>query len=101
MIFGVTIQQPPVPPLPAGWYQDPSGVVRWWDGQQWTQHVQGAPMMQQPVPVQPMVRQSMDRSQYVRPQQGHSLLLHLFFGGFLLWIPSIYYAISPNHYYHL
>lgn len=27
---------------PAGWYPDGSGVQRWWDGQQWSQH--SAPM---------------------------------------------------------
>jgi len=39
--------QPSTPPAqpstPAGWYDDPyapgSGRLRWWDGQQWTQHV--------------------------------------------------------------
>ncbi|WP_328469394.1 DUF2510 domain-containing protein [Actinoplanes sp. NBC_00393] len=33
-------------PAPAGWYADPSGLpaLRWWDGQEWTSHVQpGAP----------------------------------------------------------
>ncbi|SDT47062.1 DUF2510 domain-containing protein [Actinoplanes derwentensis] len=33
---------------PAGWYADPSGLParRWWDGSQWTDHIQpgGAPM---------------------------------------------------------
>jgi hypothetical protein len=33
---------------PAGWYADPSGLPaqRWWDGRQWTDHVQpgGTPM---------------------------------------------------------
>jgi hypothetical protein len=24
---------------PAGWYRDASGATRWWDGQQWTEHV--------------------------------------------------------------
>jgi hypothetical protein len=30
--------------LPAGWYQDPQsppGVMRYWDGNQWTPHLQG------------------------------------------------------------
>ncbi|MEI2466987.1 hypothetical protein AB9M62_27390 [Bacillales bacterium AN1005] len=38
---------------------------------------------------------------YVRQQKGHSAIKHILFGGLLLWIPSIYYAISKNHYYHL
>ncbi len=25
---------------PAGWYRDPNGVVRWWDGTNWTAHIQ-------------------------------------------------------------
>ena len=35
------VTQPPPPP---GWYPDPagSGGVRWWDGQDWTDHVQRA-----------------------------------------------------------
>jgi hypothetical protein len=28
---------------PAGWYDDGSGNLRWWDGQQWTAHVRAAP----------------------------------------------------------
>ena len=24
---------------PAGWYPDPQGQLRWWDGRAWTQHV--------------------------------------------------------------
>ncbi|MFK3678642.1 DUF2510 domain-containing protein [Microbacterium sp. NPDC090218] len=28
---------------PAGWYDDGSGSQRWWDGQQWTEHVVTAP----------------------------------------------------------
>ncbi len=27
---------------PAGWYDDGSGSLRWWDGRQWTEHFQGA-----------------------------------------------------------
>jgi hypothetical protein len=29
--------------IPAGWYDDPSGPgLRWWDGEQWTEHVHTA-----------------------------------------------------------
>jgi hypothetical protein len=37
---------------------------------------------------------------YTRPQKGHSIIFHILLGGFVLWIPSIYFAVSPNHYYH-
>ncbi|AYD82165.1 membrane protein [Gordonia phage Turuncu] len=40
-------------------------------------------------------------SKYTRVQRGHSATLHILFGGFLLWIPSFYYLVSPNHFYHL
>lgn len=31
------------PQVPAGWYPDGQGSMRWWDGQQWTAHVQPMP----------------------------------------------------------
>lgn len=37
---------------------------------------------------------------YVRQQKGHSLILHLIFGGIALYIPTIYFAVSKNHYFH-
>ncbi len=38
----------------------------------------------------------------VRVKSGHSLLLHLLLVGPLtLYIPTIYYTVSPNHYWHL
>ncbi|MGW4119908.1 DUF2510 domain-containing protein [Nocardia sp. NPDC004711] len=40
-------------PTPPGWYGDPGypGQLRWWDGIQWTQHVQVATSA--PPPPQP------------------------------------------------
>lgn len=38
--------------------------------------------------------------QRTREQKGHSLILHLTLGAVVLWIPAIYYTISPNHYWH-
>jgi len=42
-----------------------------------------------------------DGAQYVRQQQGHSIIKHLLLGGLVLWIPTIYYMLSPNHYFHM
>jgi predicted lipid-binding transport protein (Tim44 family) len=42
------------PPVPAGWYPDPSryGALRWWDGQRWTEITPPqAPAPQTPPPV--------------------------------------------------
>jgi hypothetical protein len=101
---------PQQPQMQPGWYLDhQSGMNRYWDGHQWTSHTaplpaQGyAPQGYAPqgyVPVQPNVRQSRDRAQYVRQQTGHSIIKHVLFGWALLWIPTIYYAVSPNHYFH-
>jgi uncharacterized protein DUF2510 len=35
---------PSAPPIPAGWYADDRGLVRWWDGTSWTN--KRAPMAQ-------------------------------------------------------
>jgi hypothetical protein len=39
----------PVPVTPAGWYPL-SGELRYWDGQQWTEHRQPTPVQQPPAP---------------------------------------------------
>lgn len=46
------------------------------------------------------VKQGRDKAVYTRQQKGHSLTLWILFGGLLLWIPAIYYSVSPNHYWH-
>lgn len=107
------MSQPPQPLQqrpPAGWYVDHTGQQRWWDGMRWGPYAPHAlpdarrPVQQPPmayVPVQPNVRQSLDRAQYVRQQQGHSFMKHLLLGWLAFYIPTIYYALSPNHYFHL
>lgn len=44
------------------------------------------------------------RAQYLNKlnePKGHSLILHILFGGFVFWIPAIYITYSKNHYWHL
>lgn len=42
-----------------------------------------------------------NQKNYVRTQQGHSILLWAIFGGLVLWIPAFYFTFSPNHYWHI
>ncbi|MCA0217909.1 MAG: hypothetical protein LCH43_11215 [Actinobacteria bacterium] len=37
---------------------------------------------------------------YVRQQKGHSIILHLLLGVFVLWINVIFISASKNHYWH-
>lgn len=47
------------------------------------------------------VKQARDRAQYVRQQKGHSWVKEwLVLGIWTLWIRPIYFAVSPNHFYH-
>ena len=51
----------------------------------------------------PERRNARDGANYVRIQKGHSVLLHVLLAFFtmgfsLIW--TIYYAVSPNHYFH-
>jgi hypothetical protein len=38
--------------------------------------------------------------QYTREQKGHSLIAHLLLGWVVLYIPTIYFAVSPRHFFH-
>jgi hypothetical protein len=71
---------------PPGWYTDAQGVMRWWDGQQWGQAAQPAPMPQ-PV-VQAPYR--MVTTQKRRTSHGlHLFLTIITFGawGLFVWLP--------------
>ena len=49
-----------------------------------------------------MSKEARDGTNYVRQQQGHSIIKHIlliFVGVGMFTIP--YYSISPNHYWHL
>ncbi|MCI2423471.1 DUF2510 domain-containing protein [Saccharopolyspora sp. K220] len=65
-------------PPPPGWYPDQADqrYVRWWDGRQWTQHVQ--PAQQQPVAQQPPVAA---QQQPVVAQQNDASPIEMALGG--------------------
>ncbi len=112
-------------PPASGWYPDPNGgrSRRYWDGNAWgpsepqgpyphgypqqggyyppQQHPGHFPPQYVAPLVQPHVMQARDRAQYVRQQRGHSIIKHVLFGWMLMWIPAIYYTLSPNHYWHM
>lgn len=109
----VTPQPAPHNP-PAGFYDDPegSGRKRWFDGSTWSDHYQTAISAVPASPpsaqvagaatVQTDSRKARDKSQYVRQQKGHSVILEWFvLGIFTFWIRPIYFSVSPNHYWHL
>lgn len=71
------MSQPPGLP-PEGWYPNPDNAEqqRWWDGQQWTEHVAvGAPMApgyeQQTPPAQPQAPAPYQPYQPAQPQPGY------------------------------
>jgi hypothetical protein len=74
-----------------GWYPDPQGVMRWWDGYQWTQQVAPGPMAQQPYPPQPVNVQQPYRvvtREHKRTGHGLHLFLTIITGGLwgIVWI---------------
>jgi len=54
----------PTPITPAGWYDDGHGQLRWWDGDQWTEHT--APLSRPSAPAQ--ARPVQARSAQARPE---------------------------------
>lgn len=56
------------------------------------------PMYQQPYAQQP-IQQAQSGAQYVRQQTGHSLTKLLLIDWITCYIRTLYYAISPNHYF--
>lgn len=48
-----------------------------------------------------MAKQSRNGTLYTREQKGHSLILNLLvIGPLTLYITTVYYSVSPNHYWH-
>lgn len=47
------------------------------------------------------MRQARDGALYTRRQKGHSLILNLLVvGPITLYVTTIYYTLSPNHFWH-
>jgi hypothetical protein len=38
--YGYMVDESPEGPVPAGWYKDEDGDLRWWTGTEWTDHTQ-------------------------------------------------------------
>lgn len=60
---------------PAGWYEDPDGVMRWWDGAQWTEHTQPPPAAPQQPGMPPAGQYGQPGGQYAG-QQGPTHAAH-------------------------
>jgi hypothetical protein len=91
---------PAATPPPPGWYDDGSGRQRWFDGTKWTEQYQATQATHTAGPMTSASLNVKREVSYVRQQKGHSLTKHLLLGWIVLWIPTIYYAVSPNHYFH-
>jgi hypothetical protein len=79
-------------PLPAGWYPDAYGVVRFWDGQGWTQNV--APPQQVQYAAGPQVVVQAPYRMVTTSKRHTSHGLHLFLTiitggvwGLFVWLP--------------
>lgn len=82
-----------------GFYDDGSGRRRWWDGAQWGEQYEAAPVA---VAEPPKERRANGMPvSYTRQQKGHSLTGWIVASLFVVGIPwLIYYSVSPNHYWH-
>lgn len=50
----------------------------------------------------PQTLQGRDNAVYVRQQKGHSLILNLLLiGPLTLYITTVYYSVSKNHFWHI
>lgn len=48
-----------------------------------------------------MAKESKNGALYTRQQKGHSLVLNLLLiGPMTLFVTTVYYSVSPNHYWH-
>lgn len=87
---------------PAGWYDRGDGRRQWWDGDDWTGIYEDAPKASSSQG--PLTHSALEverKVSYVRQQTPHSLMKHLLLGWIVGYIPTIYYAMSPNHYFRL
>lgn len=99
----------------AGWYPHPdrtySDAEMYWDGIQWhADKVRARIGHSSPIPahqsIGPMTSSQINvrrEAIYTRQQKGHSVILHTFLAlvTACLSLPwTIYYAVSPNHYFH-
>lgn len=84
-----------------GWYDDGTGRQRWWDGSAWQMYAPDAPSPQHTAGPMTASKLNVKREvQYTRQQHGHSLTKLILIDWITLYIRTIYYACSPNHYFH-
>lgn len=92
---------------PEGWYNDGSGRQRYWDGKAWTIYAPDPPAPA--VLVAPLTPPAAPASRtanrmpvsYTRQQEGHSLIGMICIDWITLYTRTIYYSVSPNHYWRL
>lgn len=75
-----------------GWYPSQPGIERWWDGQQWTEHVRPVQVVQpwrQPEPASPS--RFVTRSPKRTSHGFHLLMTLLTFG---MWAPFVWLPVT-------